>query len=111
MTRVLSITESAKMYLLDVLSKNDETHIMFGMQGGGCAGFEYFWKLGSEEPIKDSDEIIELADRKVLAIDSHSLMYILGSTIDYQENLTGSMLVVDNPQAKSSCGCGVSVNI
>ena len=111
MTRVISITESAKMYLLDVLSKNNETHIMFGMQGGGCAGFEYFWKLGSEEPIKDSDEIIELSDRKVLAIDSHSLMYILGSTIDYQESLTGSMLVVDNPQAKSSCGCGVSVNI
>jgi iron-sulfur cluster insertion protein len=38
-------------------------------------------------------------------------MYILGSTIDYQESLAGSMLVVDNPQAKSSCGCGVSVNI
>ena len=111
MTKVLSITESAKNHLMNILNKNNETYIMFGLQGGGCAGFEYFWKLGSEEPIKDLDEIIELSDGKVFVVDSHSLMYILGSTIDYQESLTGSMLVVDNPQAKSSCGCGVSVNI
>ena len=45
MTKVLSITESAKTHLLNILIKNDETHLMFGVQGGGCAGFEYFGNL------------------------------------------------------------------
>ena len=42
--------------------------------------------------------------------DSHSEMMLIGSTIDFKSDFTGAMLVVENPNAASSCGCGTSVN-
>lgn len=107
----VTITDKAKNHLINVLNESEEEFILFGLQGGGCAGFEYFWKLGSKEKIKDTDEIIILDGNKKLIVDTHSIMYLLGSKIDYKTSIEGSMLIVDNPQAQSSCGCGVSVSL
>ena len=75
-------------------------------QGGGCAGFKYDWSL--EDSLNDDDEVIELQNGKFL-IDGMSIMYLIGSTVDYKKEVFGSYFQISNPKSTSSCGCGESV--
>jgi|TARA_Y100000389_G_scaffold76488_1_gene73191 iron-sulfur cluster insertion protein len=103
---VVFLTDSAKEQMTHLLKDNDKTAIKLQMQGGGCAGFKYDWVMtdGAEE----GDEVIDLLNGKFI-IDSMSVMYLLGSTIDYKKELFGSYFDIRNPASTSSCGCGESV--
>ena len=80
-------------------------HLRVGVSGGGCSGFKYEFALGTDgEP---DDIAIEKQGAKVV-IDGMSLMYLIGSELDFVEDLNGSYFQVRNPNAKSSCGCGTS---
>lgn len=107
---MIEVTQKAKDYLLSATNKNDQQYATFSIKGGGCSGFTYEWKFANE--IKDPEEWIEvqLADKsnKKLMINRLAEMYVLGSVIDYVEELGGSFLAIKNPTAKSSCGCGES---
>lgn len=110
----IQITEAARTHIRRTLIDIDKPYLVFGIQGGGCAGFEYFWIPADEEEYAKNgnpklDEFIELGEDKKLVVDSTGLMYLLGSTIDYKTDFVNSQLVVENPMAKSSCGCGTSV--
>ena len=84
--------------------------VKFGVEGGGCAGFQYSWKiLDSKNQLFDDDEVIEYTNF-VFAVDGASMMMLLGSTVDYLTDITGSRIEVMNPLASAGCGCGVSVN-
>lgn len=83
--------------------------LKFGVRGGGCSGFQYYWKIVNDSDIFDDDELTEYPQFK-FAVDGASLMMVIGSTVDYKTDLTGSHIVVDNPLTKASCGCGESVN-
>lgn len=84
--------------------------VKFGVEGGGCAGFQYFWKiLDSRDELYDDDEITEY-EEFTFAVDGTSLMMLVGSSVDYLTDITGSHIEVHNPLAKAGCGCGVSVN-
>lgn len=84
--------------------------VKFGVEGGGCAGFQYSWKiLDSKDDLYDDDEVIEF-ENFTFAIDGASLMFLIGSSVDYLTDITGSHIEVHNPQASAGCGCGVSVN-
>lgn len=84
--------------------------VKFGVEGGGCAGFQYSWKiLDSKKDLYDDDIVTEYDDF-IFAVDGASLMMLLGSYIDYLTDITGSHIEVNNPLAKAGCGCGVSVN-
>jgi iron-sulfur cluster assembly protein len=114
MMSVVNITEAARKHIVNVLSSVDKPYLVWGLKGGGCAGFEYFWEPADEElyaknGTPDRDEVIELAEGKKLIVDCTSLVYTLGSTIDYKSDLMSSQLVVDNPNSKGGCGCGTSV--
>jgi len=114
MKSVINITEAAKKHIVTVLNTVDKPYLVWGLKGGGCAGFEYFWEPCDEElyaknGTPDRDEVIELAEGKKLIVDCTSLIYTLGSTIDYKSDLMSSQLVVENPNATSGCGCGTSV--
>ena len=107
---VLTLTESAKSKvneLCNVEPKKFAVHL--GLKGGGCAGFEYEWNMIDKEEVGDHDEIIDAGDGK-LVIDAHSLMYLFGSEIDYSRDVFQTQFVINNPNAQSACGCGVSVN-
>ena len=78
------------------------------VQGGGCSGFQYGFDL--EEASEADDYIIE-RDGVRLVVDPLSYQYIVGSEIDYQEDLQGSQFVVRNPNASTTCGCGLSFSI
>ena len=78
------------------------------VEGGGCSGFQYGFDL--EKETEADDHVIE-RDGIRLVVDPLSYQYIMGSEIDYQEDLQGSQFVVKNPNATSTCGCGLSFSI
>ena len=76
--------------------------------GGGCSGFQYSFALDEES--KEGDKTIENMGVS-LVIDPMSYQYLAGSEVDFSEGLEGSMFVVKNPNATSTCGCGASFSI
>jgi len=105
---MIQITESAKKHLINVMTTN-EKKVKLGVKGGGCSGFTYDWQLIDEE--LSDDEKFPLDDRNNLFVDSMSLLYLAGLTIDYNTDLFGSSLKIENPNIKSACGCGESFNV
>ena len=75
--------------------------------GGGCAGFSY--DLYFDEPA-EVDRQIEIQGVKVV-VDEMSLMYLVGTEIDYVEGLQGAGFKFNNPNVKSTCGCGSSFSV
>lgn len=108
MTTLVTITDAAKQHLINILDKEQKPYVLFGVDGGGCAGFQYYWEVNDE--CDPEGEKFELDDGRYLAVDRASLMYVMGSTVDYVSDLTGSMLKIDNPLANSACGCGESIS-
>ena len=81
------------------------------MKGGGCAGFEYDWgTLNDARDIEDGSEILSTLKGNNFIIGPHSIMFMVGTVVDYKKGIMGSMFDISNPNAQSSCGCGVSVN-
>jgi iron-sulfur cluster insertion protein len=115
MKTAVTLTENAKQHLIKTLEHMNKPYIVFGLKGGGCAGFEYFWLPASEEEYQMNgtllDEIIALDDTRKFVVDSTSVMYLLGSVIDYKMDFISSQLIVENPNATSSCGCGTSIAV
>jgi iron-sulfur cluster assembly protein len=107
---VLSLTESAKSKvneLCNVEPKKFAVHL--GLKGGGCAVFEYEWGMVEKEGVEEHDEVIDTGEGN-LVVSAHSLMYLFGSEIDYSRDVFQTQFVINNPNAPSACGCGVSVN-
>ena len=103
---VVFLTESAKEQMQNMLTEHNKPAIKLALQGGGCAGFKYDWSL--EDSLNDDDEVIELQNGKFL-IDGMSIMYLIGSTVDYKKEVFGSYFDIKNPASTSSCVCGDSV--
>ena len=78
------------------------------VDGGGCSGFQYRFEL--VEAAAPDDILIE-NDGQAAVIDPVSLPFLTGSEVDYVDELAGAQFVVRNPNAASSCGCGVSFSI
>jgi iron-sulfur cluster assembly accessory protein len=77
------------------------------VEGGGCSGFQYDIRL--DAPSED-DLVLEGEGQKVV-VDSVSLPFLAGATIDFTEELIGARFTIDNPNATASCGCGTSFSI
>ena len=107
---VVTLTEAAKSKIIELCNaKPDSFGVHLGLKGGGCAGFEYEWDMIDKDKVGVNDEIIDCGQGN-LVIDSMSLMYLFGSEIDYTTDVFAQQFVVNNPNAQSACGCGVSVN-
>jgi iron-sulfur cluster insertion protein len=78
------------------------------VQGGGCSGFQYGFTL--DELQNEDDWVIEKPGLTVL-VDSMSMQYMQGASIDYSESLMSSEFVIKNPNAQSTCGCGSSFTV
>jgi iron-sulfur cluster insertion protein len=85
-----------------------EARLRVSVSGGGCSGFQYQFAL--DEGPEDGDVVIE-RDGAAVVVDGMSLMYVLGSELDFVEDLTGSHFKATNLNASSSCGCGTSFAI
>ena len=78
------------------------------VSGGGCSGFQYGFSF--DETVNDDDHIIS-KEGIVVLIDSVSWDLLIGSEIHFAEELIGSYFTIRNPNAVSTCGCGVSFSI
>lgn len=104
---ILSLTDNAKKKI-DELSADNKS-VSLSIKGGGCAGFEYVWNVISDTDIEKGSEIIESTQGK-LVVDPTSIMFLVGTEIDYETEIFGAMFKITNPNAKASCGCGTSVD-
>ena len=87
---------------------DEELALRVGIEGGGCSGFQYVFDF--EENI-ESDDIVFENDGMRLVIDPLSFQYLSGSTVDYKEDLSGAQFIIINPNAKTTCGCGMSFEV
>jgi iron-sulfur cluster assembly accessory protein len=106
MTAVVQLTENAKERMVDMLNEHNKQVVRLSLQGGGCAGFKYDWALDTAS--QPGDEVIKLPNGE-FAIDDTSIMYLLGSIVDYKKEVFGSYFTIENPASTSSCGCGESI--
>jgi iron-sulfur cluster insertion protein len=87
---------------------NPRLNLRVTVDSGGCQGFEYKFELS--ETINPDDEVFE-KDGVGVIIDDISLPYMKDAVINYTDELIGAHFEVQNPNAKSSCGCGTSFSV
>lgn len=106
----LIFTDSAasKVRTLIADEENPQLKLRVYITGGGCSGFQYGFTF--DDKVNEGDMTIE-KQGVCLVVDPMSLQYLLGGTVDYTEGLEGSRFVVNNPNAKSTCGCGSSFTV
>lgn len=107
---MVKITETAKNKVLEMLAEevNLKLNLRTFVQGGGCSGMEYGFTFDEEK--NEDDFELPLSEGRLVLIDSMSMQYLAGATIDFKEDLTGARFSIDNPNAQSTCGCGSSFN-
>jgi iron-sulfur cluster insertion protein len=102
--------ESAISRIVDLLIEENNPNVKLRtfVQGGGCSGFQYGFTFDEDQ---NEDDFVLEHPGMVLLVDSISMQYLEGATIDYKEELMGSSFVVNNPHAQSTCGCGSSFSM
>jgi iron-sulfur cluster insertion protein len=105
-----SITPSAEKKISTLIAESPQSHNSFRIEvrGGGCQGFEYHFEI-SDKMLED-DETFQF-NNAVIKIDRTSLLYLMGSELDWKTTLTEEKFEMSNPNASSSCGCGTSFSI
>ena len=103
----LKVTPKALERIKELLTREGKPQagLRLYISGGGCAGMSYGMSI--DDAIGNDDAVVRSGDIKVI-VDKLSLIYLRGSTIDYEETLQTSGFKVDNPNAAASCGCGLS---
>ncbi len=108
---MIEITDKAFDNLLkfrDDEGKTDKHHVRVSVKGGGCSGLMY--DLSFDEEVGDGDQVVEDKGIKVL-VDKKSLLYLIGTTLDFSDGLNGKGFQFINPNAARTCGCGESFSI
>tara|TARA_B100000925_G_C21792391_1_gene381065 strand:+ start:139 stop:468 length:330 start_codon:yes stop_codon:yes gene_type:complete len=82
--------------------------VRVGVKSGGCSGLSY--DLSFDRSQTDEDRLFEDNKIKIL-VDKKSLLYLLGTTLDYSGGLNGKGFVFNNPNAERTCGCGESFSL
>ena len=103
----MTLSDSAAIKIKDLIIDENKPGLMLRayVQGGGCSGMQYGFTF--EEKANEDDTRIE-KEGIVLLVDSMSISYLNDAEIDYKDGLQGSGFQINNPNAKSSCGCGSS---
>ena len=104
---MITLTESAAKKMKAMLSNKGESGVRAAVQGGGCSGFTYRLLFDSKN---DGDRV--LTDKGVeIYVDRKSFLYLMGTEIDFVDELNQSGFKFVNPNAKRTCGCGESFSI
>src|SRR5262245_59406201 len=107
MLRITSTAASKVNEIRDAEAIEAHMALRLRVVGGGCAGFSY--DLYFDEPA-EVDRQFEIQGVKVV-VDEMSLMYLVGTEIDYVEGLQGAGFKFNNPNVKTTCGCGSSFSV
>lgn len=106
---MITVTQKANDQISKLCEENECYAITLDLKGGGCAGFEYEWGTAQLEDLEETHYIAKCESGN-LAVHVGAQMFLAGTEIDYVKNLVGQQFEINNPNAQSSCGCGVSVN-
>lgn len=105
----LILTDSCIKQLKEISERENKKYLRISVDGGGCSGFQYSFDL--DDKVSDEDIVIGENNSQVV-IDSVSLEYCAGSTVDYHTELIRSgFRIVGNPKAEQGCSCGASFSI
>jgi|TARA_B110000438_G_C15380061_1_gene464363 iron-sulfur cluster assembly accessory protein len=105
MTNKIEFTEEANNQIKKIVSnQGKDCYFRITVQGGGCSGFKYNFSF--DKKIENDDIVFNKT-----IIDKNSLEIINGSVVDYKKEMIGNSFVIKNPQAISSCGCGLSFSV
>ena len=105
MIKEVKFTDKAIKKINHLLSKKDKgSFFRIAIKGGGCSGYQYDFSYDLKA---NEDDLIQ----NNILIDKQSASLLKGSEIDYVEELIGESFKINNPQTKSSCGCGVSFSL
>lgn len=104
-----SVTDTAAKRITSLTTSSEAAkYLRLSVNGGGCSGFQYEFKLEQQENADDLK--IQQLDATVL-VDPVSIEYLNGATLDFVDDLMGQSFRIANPNAKSSCGCGTSFSL
>lgn len=108
-TPMLEISEAAILRLRDVAAEQgvELVGVRVGVSGGGCSGLSYV--LDFEKAPRLGDSVF--GDNPKIFVDRKSLVFLRGTTLDFEGGLNGKGFVFKNPNAKASCGCGSSFSV
>lgn len=101
------VTPRAFERLAEIGAGDEGKALRVAVEGGGCSGFQYQIELDAPA---DGDLVLEGEGQKVV-VDEVSLPFLSNAVIDFTEELVGSRFTIENPNASSSCGCGVSFSM
>ena len=102
----VEMTDNAVKRISEILKTEPEgSFLRVGVDGGGCSGFTYTYKIETE---RAGDDLVLERDGALVLIDPVSLEFLQGCRIDFINNLMGRMFKIENPAATASCGCGSS---
>ncbi|MEM1380918.1 MAG: iron-sulfur cluster insertion protein ErpA [Pseudomonadota bacterium] len=109
LTKPITMTESAARRVAEVLADEPPGAMLrVAVLGGGCSGFQYSFEITTEQ--EEGDLVLEDLGAKIV-VDEISQQYMPGAVIDFAEELIAAAFKIDNPLAKSGCGCGTSFSI
>ena len=105
----IKISDVAAGKLRELLASQPETDqaLRVAVKGGGCSGFQYSLALDKR---KDDDHVFE-HNGVAVVVDKTSMQFVFGSEVDYVEGLQGAGFKFQNPNVKSTCGCGSSFSV
>ena len=108
---MIGITEQAAAHIAKLMAKQglSEGGLRVGIKGGGCSGLSYTFSWEKEARL--GDDVFEGPGGTKVFVDKKSLLYLDGTTLDYDTALMGKGLHFINPNAKASCGCGSSFQV
>ncbi len=108
---MLTISENASRLIQKMTQKNGlpEGGLRIGIKAGGCSGLSYTFAW--EASPREGDHVFEGAEGSRVFVDPKSFNFIKGTTLDYDTSLVSKGFIFNNPNAKSSCGCGTSFSI
>jgi len=106
----VSLTSTAVAKVKEIMAQQDPmpAGLRIGVVGGGCSGFSY--SMNFENAAGMMDKVFNFDELKVF-VDATSLMYLQGCVVDYVETLEAAGFKFDNPNVKSTCGCGSSFSV
>jgi iron-sulfur cluster assembly protein len=108
---MITITDAAANQIVKLVTKQQLAGggLRVGVKAGGCSGFEYTFAW--ETSPKPTDQVFDGAAGAKVFVDPRSFRLLDGTTLDYDTGLLSKGFVFQNPQAKNTCGCGVSFSI
>jgi iron-sulfur cluster assembly protein len=109
---MIKVSQTAKVKVSSLMLEEGfdpiQDYVRVGVKSGGCSGLSY--ELKFDKSSETEDKLFEHNQVKIL-VDEKSLLYLIGTTLEYSGGLNGKGFVFNNPNAERTCGCGESFSL